>query len=123
MKKHYNTNKPFYFSKCDIKDGFWRMVVNHNDAWNFCYVFPSISSEPTTLDNTQLVVPHALQMGWSESPPFFCAATETARDIIQYYMTVQQHLPKHYLEHHLYTANTLSKPNLSSTQNTNSIEV
>jgi hypothetical protein len=21
-------------------------------------------------------------MGWSESPPFFCAATETARDII-----------------------------------------
>ena len=29
----------------------------------------------------RLVVPDALQMGWSESPPFFCAATETACDV------------------------------------------
>jgi hypothetical protein len=26
--------------------------------------------------------PDALQMGWSESPPFFCAATKSGRDII-----------------------------------------
>ena len=34
--------KPFYFSKLDIKDGFWRMAVNDNDAWNFCYILLSL---------------------------------------------------------------------------------
>ena len=29
------------------------------------------------------MIPSALQMGWTESPPFFCAATETARDIAE----------------------------------------
>ena len=32
-------------------------------------------------DPIQLVIPDALQMGWSESPALFCAATETAREI------------------------------------------
>jgi hypothetical protein len=32
-----------------------------------------------------LVVPTSLQMGWVESPPYFCAATETARDIASDY--------------------------------------
>ena len=31
----------------------------------------------------KLVIPDVLQMGWSKSPPFFCAATETARDIAE----------------------------------------
>ena len=35
MKQHYNIHKPFYFSKCDIKDGFGRMVVSHENEWNF----------------------------------------------------------------------------------------
>ena len=29
----------------------------------------------------EIVVPAALQMGWALSPPFFCAASETARDV------------------------------------------
>ena len=32
-----------------------------------------------------LVVPTSLQMGWVESPPYFCTATETARDITTEY--------------------------------------
>ena len=32
-----------------------------------------------------LIVPTSLQMGWVESPPFFCAATETVRDIATEY--------------------------------------
>jgi hypothetical protein len=31
-------------------------------------------------------------MGWSESPPFFCSATETARDFIQAAMDTNQHV-------------------------------
>ena len=69
---------PFMFTKVDLKDGYWRMAVNEHDAWNFAYVLPGAGPD----DPVQLVIPDALQMGWSESPPFFCAATETARDII-----------------------------------------
>jgi len=69
---------PFMFTKVDLKDGYWRMAVNADDAWNFAYVLPGAGPD----DPIQLVIPDALQMGWSESPPFFCAATETARDII-----------------------------------------
>jgi hypothetical protein len=69
---------PFMFTKVDLKDGYWRMAVNADDAWNFAYVLPGAGPN----NPIQLVIPDALQMGWSESPPIFCAATETARDII-----------------------------------------
>jgi hypothetical protein len=68
---------PILFSKLDIKDGYWRMVVPPDDEWNFAYVLPKESpDEPTCL-----VVPGCLQMGWCDSPAFFCAASETARDV------------------------------------------
>jgi hypothetical protein len=73
-----DTTTPFMFTKVDLKDGYWQMAVNANDAWNFAYVLPGTSPDGLI----QLIIPDALQMGWSESPPFFCAATETARDII-----------------------------------------
>jgi hypothetical protein len=31
---------PFMFSKVDLKDGYWRMAVNAEDAWSFAYVLP-----------------------------------------------------------------------------------
>jgi hypothetical protein len=73
-----DTTTPFMFSKVNLKDGYWRMAVNKADTWNFAYVL--LGAGPH--DPIQLVIPNALQMGWSESPPFFSAATETARDII-----------------------------------------
>ncbi len=82
MALHYDLRHPFKFCKIDIKDGFWRMSVDPEDAWNFCYSIPPESPD-TPLDDITIVVPSALQMGWAESPPFFCAATETARDIIE----------------------------------------
>ncbi len=81
LAKHCDPAHPFKFAKIDIKDGFWRMVVSEDDAWNFCYAIPPASNTDDLLD-TLLVVPTALQMGWRESPPYFCTATETARDII-----------------------------------------
>ena len=35
MAQYHNTKTPFLFSKVDLKDGFWRMVVSTSDAWNF----------------------------------------------------------------------------------------
>ena len=82
MADHCDPKRPFKFSKLDIKDGFWRMAVNDEAAWNFCYVLPS-DDQNVDIDDIQIVVPNSLQIGWCESPPFFCAGSETARDIIE----------------------------------------
>lgn len=86
----------FMFAKLDIKDGFWRLVVNSDDSWNFCYTLPN--EDPNTpLDDTKIVVPNSLQMGWYESPPFFCAASEMGWDVIANLLntSLQSHLFKH----------------------------
>ena len=69
-----------FMAKWDIKDGFWRMDCREGEEWNFSYVLPQPEGEPV-----MLVVPTSLQMGWVESPPYFCAASETARDIATEY--------------------------------------
>lgn len=67
LATNYDPENPFLFAKLDIKDGFWRMAVSDDDAWNFCYVMPT--EEPlTNLDDAEIIVPNSLQMGWAESP-------------------------------------------------------
>ena len=65
-----------FMAKFDIKDGFWRLDCTAGEEWNFTYVMPQAPEEPL-----QLVVPNSLQMGWVESPAYFCVASETARDV------------------------------------------
>jgi hypothetical protein len=72
------SGQDLFFQKIDLSDGFWRMLVEEEARWNFCYVLPTPPGDPI-----QLVVPSALQMGWAESPGFFASATETIRDNIQ----------------------------------------
>jgi len=84
---------PWVFLKLDIKDGFWRLMVPEKDEYNFCYVLP----RQTNKEPIQLVVPSSLQMGWTYSPPYFCAATETARDVAET-LRSQPTLPPHHLE-------------------------
>lgn len=69
-----------FMAKFDIKDGFWRLDCKEGEEWNFAYVLPQPEGEPI-----RLVVPTSLQMGWVESPPYFCAASETARDVAAQY--------------------------------------
>ena len=47
------------------------------------------------------MVSTSLQMGWIESPPYFCAASETDRDVaVQYIKTPIGSLPNHkFIEH------------------------
>ena len=70
-----------FMAKWDIKDGFWRLDCEAGEEWNFAYVLPSTFGS----DDVHLVVPTSLQMGWIESPPYFCAASETARDVAAMY--------------------------------------
>jgi hypothetical protein len=104
---------PFMFSKVDLKDGYWRMAVNAEDAWNFAYVLPG--GKPG--DSVQLVIPDALQMGWSESPPFFCAATETARDVLQADMDTNKHVTEQPMEDIMMNIDWASIPKHSEPSN------
>jgi hypothetical protein len=70
------------------------MAVNKADAWNFAYVLPGEGPDKPI----QLVNSDALQMGWSESPPFFCTATKTAKDIIDEKMRNNVILPEKPIE-------------------------
>jgi hypothetical protein len=82
-----------HFSKMDLADGYWRMVVEPEARWNFAYVMPSAKGEPV-----RLVIPRALQMGWNESPAYFCATTETARDVAQTWIDNDTLLDDHPME-------------------------
>ena len=66
------------FAKIDLSSGFWRMIVHESDKWNFAYVLPGAAGDPL-----QRSIPHTLKMGWTESPGYFCATTETDRNIMQ----------------------------------------
>jgi hypothetical protein len=70
-----------FMVKYDIKDGFWRLHCQAGEEYNFAYVLPQEPSEPV-----KLVVPSALQMGWVESPAYFCTASETAWDVTTTYI-------------------------------------
>ena len=106
LADNYDPDQPFLFSKLDIKDGFWRLAVSDENAWNFCYVLPSF--EPVAdIDDTLIVVPNCLQMGWCESPPFFCAASETARDVIDSLLQ-EVNLPAHQFEDQMLDSTTES---------------
>ena len=84
-------NAKIFMAKWDIKDGFWRMVCAKGEEWNFAYVLPQPEGRPV-----KLVVPTSLQMGWIESPPYFCAASETGRDVAATYAeTPVGGLPSH----------------------------
>ena len=87
---------PILMMKADIKDGFWRIAVPAEEEYNFAYVLPQLG--PFNPDDIQIVIPSALQMGWTSSPPIFCAATETARDVAEALRT-HPSLPPHPLEH------------------------
>ncbi len=90
-------------AKWDFKDGFWRLDGQDSEEWNFAYLPPQPPLEPV-----QIVVPTSLQMGWVESPPYFCAATEMSRDIAtQYCKTALGSLREHKFDKHVLGDKTL----------------
>jgi hypothetical protein len=90
---------PLLFAKLDIKDGFWRMVVPEKDEYNFAYVLPQLPGDDS---EPQIVVPSSLQMGWKHSPPYFCAASETGRDVGEHLLHQDiGSLPPHPFEKHM----------------------
>ena len=105
-----NETDKIFMAKWDIKDGFWRLDCEAGEEWNFSYVLPS-----SVGGSIVLVVPTSLQMGWIESPPYFCAASETARDVAAHHAELPMHtLPDHQFLHLTSTNPTFSTLPLTS---------
>lgn len=62
--------------KVDISDGFYRVNLALDDIAKLGVVFPVRDGQ-----RPLVAFPLVLPMGWVNSPPIFCAATETAADI------------------------------------------
>lgn len=99
-----------FMAKWDIKDGFWRLDCQDGEEWNFAYVLPQQDGPSTTL-----VVPNSLQMGWIESPPYFCTASETSRDVADIYIEtpVGSRPPHKFLPHTQVSAGCKALPPLA----------
>ena len=66
---------PIYMMKVDIADGFYRVGLAPEDVPSLGVCLPA-GPDGKTLVAFTLVLP----MGWVESPPQFCAVTETVAD-------------------------------------------
>lgn len=65
-----------YLGKVDLADGFYRLGLSDSSIMKLAVAFPKYPGEE------QLVAaPLSIPMGWVESPPAFCTATETVADL------------------------------------------
>ena len=67
---------PVYMMKVDVADGFYRVWVRTEDVPKLAIALPQLPGQPKLV-----AFPVVLPMGWSESPPQFCALTETVADL------------------------------------------
>lgn len=67
---------PVYLIKLDISDGFYRMHLHPSDIPLLGVIMPSTKGA-----DPRIAFPLTLPMGWVQSPPWFCTATETAADL------------------------------------------
>ena len=67
---------PIYMMKVDIADGFYCVGLAPEDLPSLGVCLP-----PGTDGKTLVAFPLVLPMGWVESPPQFCAVTETVADL------------------------------------------
>jgi hypothetical protein len=68
---------PVHLSKYDLADGYYRIPLNPTHAMQLACLLPTVSGEEPLV-----AIPLVLPMGWTESAPFFCAATETIVDLV-----------------------------------------
>jgi len=67
---------PVYLSKVDLANGFYCIWLRLQDILKLGVTIPSLPGE-----GPLVALPLALPMGWCNSPPIFCTATETMADV------------------------------------------
>jgi len=82
---------PVLLAKLDLADGYYRIPLSPHAAQHLAVVLPP-DSDGQVRENL-VGIPLSLPMGWSLSPPYFCAFTETCADIANSSLAVGQCLP------------------------------
>ena len=67
---------PIELIKVDISNGFYHIGVHPKDTIKLGVTFPSEPGHPELV-----AFPITLLMGWTNSPPIFCMATETIANL------------------------------------------
>ena len=76
-----------------MSDGFYRIRLSASGSLKLGVILPRFPGQP------QLVaLPLVLPMGWTESPPWFCAFTETIADLTNIDLKQNKRVPPHHLE-------------------------
>jgi hypothetical protein len=90
------THGPPRLAKIDLADGYYRVPISAQAALNLAVVIPSdIPETPSPL----IAIPLSLPMGWADSPPYFCAVTETIADMANTPAYAASHTDTHYNLH------------------------
>jgi hypothetical protein len=84
---------PVYLMKVDIADGFYRIMVRAPDIVKLAMSIPTLAGEEPLL-----ALPLVLPMGWTQSPPWFCSATETATNVANQRLKRRWQAPPHRLD-------------------------
>jgi hypothetical protein len=79
--------------KGDLVDGFYRVWVHIHNIPKLRIAFPVLNGEEPLI-----TFPLCLPMGWTESPPYFCLATETITDVANERIMKWRNPPQHKLE-------------------------
>ena len=67
---------PVYLLKADVSDGFYRIGLRPEDAPKLGLILPNGADE-----EQMVAIPLTLPMGWKNSLPLFCTATEKVPDL------------------------------------------
>jgi hypothetical protein len=67
---------PPLLCKFDLSDGYYRVRLTPEAALELAVVIPGFSP-----NHNLIALPLCLPMGWGQSPPYFCAFTETIADL------------------------------------------
>ena len=82
-----------YLLKADVSDVFYRIGLRPQDAPKLVLIFPSCREE-----EPMVAIPLKLPMGWKNSPPLFCTATETVADLSNKALRTHQPSKQHLLD-------------------------
>jgi hypothetical protein len=88
---------PPVMAKVDLADGYYRIPLSPMAALELAVVLPGDGPYDRLIG-----IPLSLPMGWSHSPPYFCAYTETITNIANATLSWPS-LPHHPLEPELHT--------------------
>ena len=79
---------PVKIIKIDLADGLYRLALAPSDIPKLGVVFPTLPGQPRLV-----AFPMVLPMGWKNSPPIFCTATETVADLANSSINNPNHTP------------------------------